>query len=122
MMWGIFLFGSMVFADEEEMSGRWTGSWHSETTGHHGPIKAKIRIDEEGNMVALFRGRYAKFLPFWYRTTLELSVQEDGMHYVTQHDLGKRWGIFTLDAYWEGDTLKAHYKSPDDTGGFVLTR
>ena len=121
-MWGALLFLSVVFADEHPLTGRWTGSWHSETTGHHGPIRAKIRMDDDGNMVVRFHGRYAKIFPFWYRTTLEQSNQGDGIHYVAQHDLGKRWGMFTLDAYLEGETLKAQYQSQDDIGGFVLTR
>ncbi|MCA9136715.1 MAG: hypothetical protein KDB00_08150 [Planctomycetales bacterium] len=52
-------------------AGRWVGTWTSSSTGHHGPLRARIRPVDSDTYRALFAGRFAKVVPFVYPAKLE---------------------------------------------------
>jgi len=112
-------FLSIAFGSNLSLTGKWEGLWISDVNGHNGPIKAKFK-EKDGTLYVRFRGRYAKVLPFFYRTKLIPVEQEDGIHYTVEKSLGKRWGTFTLDATITQDGFVAFYHSQNDHGRFVL--
>jgi len=113
------LLFSMSVAATPQLEGTWKGHWISDVNGHNGPIKATFKTKNE-ELYVRFRGRYAKVLPFVYRTKLTTVVEEDGVHYLAEKSLGEKWGTFTLDATVSEDGFVALYRSQEDHGRFVL--
>ena len=52
-------------------TGKWRGSWNSNTTGHSGPLKARVRKVDHDTYRALFVGRFAGVIPFAYPARLD---------------------------------------------------
>ena len=50
---------------------RLVGEWHSETSGHHGPMRARLTPSTDGYGMRVF-GRFAAVFPFAYRTHLDV--------------------------------------------------
>jgi hypothetical protein len=115
------LFFSISVAAVPQLDGTWEGHWISDVNGHNGPIKATFKTKDD-EIVVRFCGRYAKVIPFFYRTKLTTVEKEDGIHYLAEKSLGKKWGTFTLDATVSEDGFVAHYRSETDHGRFVLER
>jgi len=120
MIVGILLV-TLGFAEAETPSGKWSGYWVSDVNGHNGPIKARFSELEDGTLRVCFTGRYAKVIPFLFRTQLTAVEQEDGTHYTVEHSLGRRWGTFSLDAQITDGQFVARYDSADDHGQFILS-
>src|SRR6056297_3148322 len=51
-------------SDAASPQGRWSGTWTSESTGHRGTLKARIRQVDANTYRAIFMGRFAKVIPF----------------------------------------------------------
>lgn len=106
-----------------DLSGSWSGSWQSCSTGHRGPLNATFcRLDAKHYQVT-FRGRFFKIIPFTY--TVVLTVVEESADSVTlagSHYMGRRYGVFHYSATSNGCTFRADYTSCRDNGYFLLTR
>ncbi|MCO8122285.1 hypothetical protein NHH03_11090 [Stieleria sp. TO1_6] len=59
------------FAPGASPVGRWGGSWSSQSTGHQGALRARIRQVDSNTYRALFAGRFAKVIPFVYPAKLQ---------------------------------------------------
>jgi hypothetical protein len=106
-----------------DLSGHWTGTWVSCTSGHQGPLQADFcRIDDCRYRVT-FTGRFFVILPFRYQVTLRVvsddgeSVQLAGSSY-----LGRRYGTFTYNATATATSFVSRYDSCRDDGKFLLSR
>lgn len=108
-------------------TGKWKGQWKSETTGHHGPLKAKIKALDNGHYRAIFAGRFFKIIPFIYPTKLERIAEHDS----GEQDSAERLrsvqrlpllGTYRMDASVTEDKFHAEYKSKRDVGTFKLSR
>ena len=63
---------SPAFAQTPDLSGRWSGYWVSDKSGHTGPLHAKfIPLDAETYRVR-YHGRFAKIIPFVYSTKMHI--------------------------------------------------
>ncbi|MGV2336539.1 MAG UNVERIFIED_CONTAM: hypothetical protein LVR18_21340 [Planctomycetaceae bacterium] len=40
------------------LAGRWRGNWHSDSTGHKGPMQASFQCAGAGQWKVVFRGRF----------------------------------------------------------------
>lgn len=106
-----------------DLTGRWTGSWESGTTGHAGPLRATFtRCGETGYHVT-FTGRFLKIVPFRYAVTLTV-VEDHGDSVVLAGSsyLGRLFGTFSYRATATGCEFTARYSSRKDDGSFRLTR
>src|SRR5262245_26324763 len=75
----LFAFAGTASAQPPDLSGRWSGHWISETNGHNGPLHARFRqLDSDTYRVA-FHGRFAKVVPFWYTTKLQVVGTGEGV-------------------------------------------
>lgn len=106
-----------------DLSGCWTGSWTSCSTGHSGLLRARFTKCNESQYQVDFSGRFCKLLPFRYSVTLD--VVEDCGDRVTlagSSYLGRLFGTFGYTATADDSTFAAQYTSKKDNGRFDLRR
>lgn len=110
-------------ASAVDLSGCWTGSWQSCTTGHSGVLRARFTKCGATQYRVDFSGRFCRLLPFRYSVTLD--VVEDCGDRVTlagSSYLGRLFGTFGYTATADGGTFSAQYTSKKDDGRFDLRR
>lgn len=101
-------------------SGVWRGYWHSDPTGHRGPINAKIRQVSPDRYEALFYGRFFVVIPFAYRATLtRVPGTADLFHSSKQMPIV---GNYQTTARIRDGRFDANFSSGKDTGVFRMTR
>jgi hypothetical protein len=105
------------------LSGKWSGSWSSETTGHRGSLKADIRPNADGSYSARFTGRFFRVIPFRYQMQLNV-VGQDGNDLILagSKKLGPVMGYYSYQAVVSGDQFSASYSTKKDRGSFFLRR
>jgi hypothetical protein len=106
---------------DEPLAGQWRGNWTSADNGHTGPLNA--RIDQQGNGVVVhFRGRFAKVVPFIYKSRLEVvAVDCNGTHLQGSQRL-PLFGTFSTSATVKDGQFYAVFNSAKDSGTFMMTR
>lgn len=117
----LVLAGSQAFAGEV-LSGNWKGTWTSSTNGHTGPLNARIVEGNGKTVVVHFRGRFAKIVPFVYRSQLSVvSEDEQGTHLEGSQKL-PFFGTFSTRATVKDGQFLATFQSGQDSGEFRMTR
>lgn len=101
-------------------SGRWTGSWSSASTGHRGPLRARIRQVDQDTYRAWFAGRFAKVIPFVYPAKLD-RVPGTCNTYQSATRL-PLMGEYRMTATVSGNRFNAVFQSKKDRGVFQLSR
>ncbi len=101
-------------------TGKWRGSWSSHSTGHQGPLRARIRQTGPDSYRALFSGRFAKVVPFIYPAKLQ-RVPGTCDCYRTIKRL-PLLGDYEMTAHVSARRFYARYKSKKDSGVFDLSR
>jgi hypothetical protein len=106
-----------------DLSGSWSGSWESCTTGHAGPLRAEFTRCSPTQYRVAFQGRFFKILPFRYSVTLDV-VEDCGDRVVLAGSsfLGRLFGTFTYHATADACHFTADYRSKKDSGEFRLSR
>ncbi|KAA5543026.1 hypothetical protein FYK55_12060 [Roseiconus nitratireducens] len=101
-------------------SGRWAGSWSSASTGHRGPLRARVRQVDTNTYRTLFAGRFAKVIPFVYPATLHRVPGT-----CNQFESSARlplMGEYRMTATVNGNQFYARFRSREDQGIFNLSR
>lgn len=116
-------FSTGAFAAPPELTGRWSGYWVSEKSGHTGPLHGKfVQLDDETYRVR-FHGRFAKIIPFAYSTKMHVAGTSDDVVALTANqNLGPFLGTFQTSATATATFFDASFTSRGDSGRFVLTR
>ena len=118
----LLLVASTAAAQPPDLSGRWSGKWVSETNGHTGPLHARFRqVDEDTYRVA-FRGRFAKVVPFWYTTRLDVVEAGDGVVVLAASQRLPLVGTYSTTAAATAANFDAAFTSRKDAGRFILSR
>jgi hypothetical protein len=109
-------------AQPPPLEGRWSGHWVSETNGHTGPLHARFRqIDGDTYRVA-FSGRFAKVVPFWYTTKLDVVAAGDGVVVLGASQKLPLVGTYSTTATATATDFDAAFTSKKDSGRFILSR
>ena len=111
----------------ETTVGKWRGEWRSESTGHHGPLKARIRQVDEDQYRAVFTGRFFKVIPFIYPTTLErihnpTAGEDETVEHLSSRQKLPFLGTYRMQATVGEDRFHATFEGRRDSGTFDLTR
>ena len=106
-------------ASAQNPVGVWRGGWSSGTTGHHGPMRVRVRQTPHGDYRAVFAGRFAGVVPFVYGTTLTPTGYPG--HYVSAKRL-PLVGTYEMSAVITPGNFHAHYTSRRDVGVFDMSR
>lgn len=106
-----------------DLTGCWTGSWESCTSGHSGPLNATFTRCGETEYRVKFSGRFLKVIPFRYTVTLAV-VEDRGDEVVLAGSsyLGRLFGTFSYHATATEGRFTADYTSKKDDGTFRMTR
>lgn len=106
-----------------DLSGCWTGSWQSCTTGHKGPLRAEFTRCGADAYRVTFSGRFFKVIPFTYTVRLDVvSEDADSVVLAGSSYLGRMFGSFSYRATADECRFTANYSSKKDSGVFRLTR
>jgi len=122
-MFALCVCAGTASAQIPDLSGKWSGYWQSETTGHTGPLHVRFRqLDSETYRVS-FHGRFAKVVPFWYATKFHVAGAGDGVVQLSaSQNLGLGLGTFTTTALATATSFDARYSARKDSGRFVMSR
>ena len=101
-------------------SGKWRGSWSSQTTGHRGPLRARVRPIDRDTYRATFVGRFAGVIPFVYPAKLE-RVPGTCNCYSSRQRL-PLLGEYRMTATVSRDRFQATFRGRKDRGTFDLSR
>lgn len=106
-----------------DLTGEWSGTWHSCTSGHSGPLKATFCQACGDSYRVTFSGRFFKILPFRYTVCLNVVGREgDKVLLAGSADLGHLMGTFHYQAEATDCEFHANYNSCRDQGTFCLYR
>jgi hypothetical protein len=105
------------------LAGRWRGSWHSDSTGHKGPMQANFQCAGAGQWKVVFRGRFCALIPFQYSAVLREQTNADGSVTLSgSRNLGPLLGTFHFRGTVSDGRLNARWWSKNESGSFVLSR
>ena len=119
----LFLTLALVIGSECDAAsptGRWRGGWSSQSTGHKGPLRAKIRSVDADTYRAVFVGRFAGIVPFIYPTTLH-RVAGSCDCYTSSQRL-PLLGTYRMTASVTPQRFYATFGSSKDQGTFDMRR
>ena len=93
------------------------------TTGHHGPLNARLCKIDDCHYRAVYSGRFWRVFPFRYATVLTV-LSDDGVNVRLGGDrwLGPLSGTFTFRADATACRISACYSAKRDHGRFELAR
>jgi len=119
----IFLLPALGFAQEPDLSGRWTGYWISDKNGHTGTLNARFTAKPDGSYRVLFTGRFMKVIPFIYSTTFQTAPAiPDAVSVSASQNLGPGLGTFDTNGIATSSTFDARFTARGDSGRFVMKR
>jgi hypothetical protein len=116
----LLLLPAVSFA--ADLSGCWSGSWESCSTGHKGPLFAEFVPCGANQYDVHFRGRFFKIMPFHYSVTLTAEEREGVVYLSGSQYLGRMFGTFTFSAAATDTCFNANYSSCKDHGRFQMSR
>ena len=115
-----FILAGLTNVQAASPTGRWSGGWYSQSTGHKGPLKAKIRQTQPGTYQAVFFGRFAKVIPFVYPAKLE-RVPGTCNCYTSSQRL-PLLGTYKMSATVTDHRFYATFGGRKDAGTFDMSR
>jgi hypothetical protein len=100
-------------------AGRWRGEWTSQSTGHHGPMRANIRDQRDGTYSARFSGRFFVVIPFTYRVDL---VPTGWGGFKAEKQLGPIMGSYRMQTQFGSDAMGGSFQAAKDIGAVNMVR
>ncbi len=110
----------VTIAAADDPTGRWKGRWTSGTTGHSGPMRARVTPTEQGTYKALFAGRFAVLYPS-FTERIGSVPSWDGPVYVTEKKL-PLLGTYRMQSIVPGNSFNANWSAVGDTGQVQMQR
>jgi hypothetical protein len=101
-------------------TGKWRGAWSSQSTGHTGALRARIRQTGPDTYRAIFAGRFAMVVPFIYSAKLE-RVPGTCDCYRSRQRLPIA-GTYQMTAHVSPHRFYARFQSKKDVGTFDMSR
>ena len=105
-----------------DLSGSWSGTWQSDSSGHHGPMNARFEPSGDGSYRVTFTGRFFKVFPFRYTANLQVTGTEGNKVVLEGNQRLIGFGTFQYHATADADHFTATYQARRDQGQFLLTK
>jgi hypothetical protein len=107
----------------DDISGRWAGTWKSDSNGHNDKLRCVIsKIDDE-HYSAQFHAKYKKIFSFGYTVPLSVTKQLDRREFKGEANLGKlAGGVYTYVGFATPTNFFSRYNSKYDRGVFQMSR
>ncbi|HBV65252.1 MAG TPA: hypothetical protein DEF45_19765 [Rhodopirellula sp.] len=120
----VAMLGSLVTTSSSlsaaSPTGKWRGSWNSGTTGHSGPLRARVRQVDHDTYRALFVGRFAGVIPFAYPARLDRVAGTENRY--TSSQRLPLLGTYRMNATVTNSRIQANFRGGRDSGTFNLSR
>jgi hypothetical protein len=88
----------------------------------HWPLHAKFRQLDCDSYRVSFRGRFAKIVPFWYSTKLDVVAVGEGVVVLAALQRLPLFGEYSTTATATATDFDARFTSRQDSGRFILSR
>ena len=110
-------------ADVPPPGGRWAGEWRSLSTGHSGPLRCVLEIEDDRRWRATFHAGYARVFRACYATSLAVARTGDRWTFSGRSDLGRlAGGFYEHEGEATTETFPSRYRSAAEQGEFTLRR
>ena len=116
------LLASCTFANAQDLSGDWSGTWHSDANNHRGRINATFQQLDSNTVRANFRGTFAKIIPFRYSTNLCVASQQPGLTVLSGSKKIPLGGQFRYYVEMTDSCFNGSFSSRRNRGTFVMAR
>lgn len=118
----IALSSETASGQEPNLSGRWSGYWVSESTGHTGPLNGRFKQVDDTHYRVVFTGRFFKVIPFRYSQRLEVVGGDGENVFLAGSSRLPGFGTYEYSANATSRDFHATYQSRRDRGAFILRR
>ncbi|HET6252219.1 MAG TPA: hypothetical protein VFE47_31325 [Tepidisphaeraceae bacterium] len=106
-----------------DMTGRWEGTWASDTDGHTGGLRCLITQTGTRTYHARYAATYGGMFHFNYEMDLEADPKFDWVTFTGSADLGAlAGGEYHYEGRADSEKFYARYTSDADRGQFNMTR
>jgi len=119
---GLVLTAGAASAQAPNLSGRWSGYWQSDSSGHTGPLNGRFRQVDDTHYRVVFTGRFAKVIPFRYSQKLEVTGTDGDSVFLAGSSRLPGFGTYEYSANATSRDFHATYQSRKDRGAFILRR
>jgi hypothetical protein len=111
-------------AATNDIQGRWSGSWQSETGGHHhGRLRCLVTQKAPGEYDARFRATYKKILSYSYTVPLKVVASGEVYRFSGEADLGSMaGGVYHYEGQASPTSFFSTYRCKFDHGTFQMQR
>lgn len=107
----------------DDISGRWQGTWKSDSSGHNDKLRCVITKSDEQHYTARFHAKYKHILSFGYSVPLVVTNEGSRRTFKGEADLGKlAGGRYTYKGSATPAEFNSRYDSKYDRGSFVMAR
>lgn len=107
----------------DDISGRWTGTWKSDSNGHNDKLRCVISKIDEQHYSAQFHAKYKKILSFGYTVPLTATSNSGRRDFKGEANLGKlAGGVYTYEGFATPTNFFSRYDSKYDHGVFEMSR
>jgi hypothetical protein len=111
---------------QDDLAGRWEGTWRSEASGHNDQLRAVIATGSNGVYSTRFHARYKKGifrLSFGYSVPLQVRQTNGTYQFQGEADLGRlAGGLYRYEGSAAGTNFFSNYRCKYDHGTFQMTR
>lgn len=122
LLCGFLLSGFLAEANAFQPQSVYRGKWVSNSTGHQGPMRVRIRPRGDGTYNARFTGRFAKVIPFSIRTIMTpVSTSCNQTTLVADRRI-PIFGSYRMRATVTPNSMDAYYDASVDQGYFTMRR
>ena len=122
----IFSFIVLAFMSQatfgQDISGNWSGKWHSAANNHSGKISATFRQCDSNTMRTQFRGTFAKVIPFRYTTDLKIASQSPGLTVLSGSRRLPLGGQFNYYVTMTDQCFHGSFASKRNRGTFIMRK
>ncbi len=106
-----------------DITGRWQGTWKSDSNGHTDKLRCLISKGDESHYTARFHAKYKKVFSFSYTVPLVVTNIGESRQFKGEANLGKlAGGNYTYDGAATPRNFTARYDSKYDRGTFTMAR
>jgi len=111
---------------QDDMAGRWEGTWRSDRNGHNDQLRAVIATGSNGVYSTQFHAKYKIGIfrfSFGYTVPLQVERTNDTYRFQSEADLG--WlggGVYRYEGAATGTNFFSTYRSKYDHGKFEMRR
>ena len=106
--------------------GKWSGTWHSDATGHQGTLQCVVSVPEnsKGGHEFFYHATWKKILSGSYKAIHGVQKQKDGTYTFTGEHKMPNWagGLYQYEGTIKGDEFKACYQCSMDKGTYTMKR